>query len=67
MRCPAGPDSFANIVLGALINLNHPPTYAHWHFFQMSLPNIIVIALMIIVFAAAIAIPFHGSRGREDQ
>jgi hypothetical protein len=55
------------MVLGALINLNHPATYAHWHFFQMSVSNIVVIALMIIVFAAAIAIPFRGSRRRGDQ
>ena len=55
------------MLLGALVNLNHPPTYAHWHFFQMSLSNIIVIALMIVVFAAAIAIPFHGGRRGEDQ
>jgi hypothetical protein len=55
------------MVLGALVNLNHPPTYAHWHFFQMSLSNIVVIALMIVVFAAAIAIPFRGSRRGENQ
>jgi len=55
------------MVLGALVNLNHPPTYAHWHFFQMSLSNIVVIVLMIVVFAAAIAIPFRGSRRGENQ
>jgi len=50
-------------VLAALVNLNHPATYVHWHFFQMSVANIVVIVLMIVVFAAAIAIPFRGSRG----
>ena len=53
--------------LGALVNLNHPPTYAHWHFFQMSVPNIVVIGLMVVVFAAAIALPFPGSRRRKSE
>jgi hypothetical protein len=52
--------------LGALVNLNHPASYAHWHFFQMSVPNLVVIGLMLIVFAAAIALPFPGSRRRRS-
>jgi hypothetical protein len=30
----------------------------HWHFFQMSVSNLVVIVLMVIVFAAAILVPF---------
>jgi hypothetical protein len=55
-----------NHALGTLVNLNHPPSYAHWHFFQMSVPNLVVIGLMLIVFAAAIALPFPGSRRRRN-
>lgn len=51
-------------MLGALFNLNHPPHYVHWHFFQMSVANITVIVLMIIVFVAAILLPFP-NRGRQ--
>jgi hypothetical protein len=54
-------------VLGALVNLNHPATYVHWHFFQMSVANVVVIVLMLVVFAAAIAIPFRGSRKDRDS
>jgi hypothetical protein len=50
-------------MLGAVFNLNHAPPYVHWHFFQMSVANLVVIIVMIVVFAAAIAIPFRGSRG----
>jgi hypothetical protein len=50
---PAVPSFFA-----ALFNLNHPAHYVHWHFFQMSVPNILVILLMIVVFIAAILLPF---------
>jgi hypothetical protein len=55
------------IVLGALVNLNHPATYVHWHFFQMSVANVVVIVLMIAVFAAAIAIPFRGTRRSRES
>jgi hypothetical protein len=48
----------------ALFNLDHPARYVHWHFFQMSVANVVVIVLMIVVFVAAILIPFPG-RGRR--
>ena len=55
----------APVVLAALFDLSHPAHYLHWHFFQMSVPNVVVILLMIAVFAAAILIPFP-KRGRES-
>jgi hypothetical protein len=42
----------------AVFNLNGAPHYVHWHFFQMSAPNLVVIGLMIVVFILAILIPF---------
>jgi hypothetical protein len=57
------PAGFA--VLGAVFNLNHPAHVAHWHFFQMSVSNIVVIVLMLIVFALAIALPFPGAARRR--
>ncbi len=48
--------------MAAVFNLNHHPSYVHWHFFLMSVPNIIVIVLMLIVFAVAILAPFPGRR-----
>jgi hypothetical protein len=50
------------VPLAALINLNHPASYVHAGFFQMSASNLAVIIVMIIVFALAIALPFPGSR-----
>jgi len=46
------------IVFAALFDLSDPARYLHWHFFQMSVANVIVILLMIAVFVAAILIPF---------
>ena len=45
-------------LLGAIVNLNRPAHYVHWHFFQMSVANLGVIVAMLIVFALAIALPF---------
>ena len=53
------------VVLAAVFNLNHPAHVAHWHFFQMSVANIVVIALMLLVFALAIAVPFPGASRRR--
>ena len=46
----------------AIFNLNGTPGFAHWHFFQMSVPNIIVIVLMLLVFAVALLAPFPGHK-----
>jgi hypothetical protein len=44
--------------MAAIFNLNHPAHTVHWHFFTMSVSNLVVIILTLIVFALAIAIPF---------
>jgi len=50
---------------GAVFDLSHEAHYVHWHFFQMSVANVVVIVLMIAVFAAAILVPFP-KRGRVE-
>ena len=50
--------------MAAVFNLNHPAHYVHWHFIQISVSNVIVIVLMLIVFAAAILLPFPGHRAK---
>jgi len=44
--------------VAAVFYLNHHSQYVHWHFFQMSVSNILVILAMFVVFLAAIFIPF---------
>ncbi len=53
-------------VLGAIVNLNGPGHYVHWGFIQISVANLLVIATMVVVFLAAILIPFPGGRGRHS-
>ena len=52
--------------MAAIIDLNHHAGYVSWHFLQLSAPNLIVIGLMVIVFAAAILAPFPGNQ-RHDR
>jgi hypothetical protein len=48
--------------MAAIFNLNHHASYVHWHFFQMSVSNVLVIGCMFVVFAAALFIRFPGHR-----
>jgi hypothetical protein len=54
-------------VLGAVFNLNHPAHVVEWHFIQLSVANIVVIALMIVVFVLAIVLPFPGAARRRGE
>ena len=47
--------------------MTHPitvaaPHYVHWGFVQISVANLVVIALMIAVFVVAVLAPFPGRR-----
>lgn len=55
--------------MAAVFNLNHHAAYVHWHFFQMSVSNLLVIVAMIIVFFAALLIRFpnHGAAEGDSQ
>ena len=45
-------------LLAAAVNLNHPDRYFHWGFIIISLANLVVIAVLIALFIAAMAVPF---------
>ncbi len=51
-------------VMGAVFNLNHPAHVLHWHFIELTVSNVIVIALMFVVFFAAILLPVPGAGRR---
>jgi len=52
-------------LFGSVVDLNRPGHYLHWGFIQMSLANAIVIGLMVVVFFAAILIPFRRHGGKS--
>jgi hypothetical protein len=45
-------------VQAAVVNLNKRPYYIHWGVIRLSAGNLIVIVLMLVVFAAAVLVPF---------
>jgi hypothetical protein len=53
--------------MAAIFNLNHPAHTVHWHFITLTVANVIVIALMLIVFALAILLPFPGSHRSRGE
>ena len=52
-------------MLAAIFNLNHPANTVHWHFFSMSVANVVVVVVMLVVFAAALLLPFPGRGGKR--
>ena len=49
----------------APVNLNHPGHYVHWGVIQISVANLVVIALMVGIFVAALLVPFPKGRDRR--
>src|SRR6516164_7218755 len=48
---------------GALaIDLNSPGSYVHWSIFTISVANLVLIAVMVAIFGAALLLPFPGRR-----
>jgi len=45
--------------------MDSPATYLHWGFIYIAWPNLLVIAGMIVLFAAALVVPFP--RGDEGD
>jgi hypothetical protein len=44
----------------AAIDLNSPGTFLHWSIFTISVANLVLIAVMVAIFGAALLIPFPG-------
>ncbi|MCU1623757.1 MAG: hypothetical protein JWL79_2602 [Frankiales bacterium] len=44
------------------VNLNHRGHYLHWGVIQISVANLVVISLMLLLFAAALLLPFPKGR-----
>jgi len=40
------------------------PRYLHWWLIQISVPNLVVIGLMLLVFVLAVVLPFPHRRPR---
>lgn len=45
--------------------MNQPAPYLHWSFILISLPNLVLILVMIALFIVALLLPFPGRRERR--
>lgn len=50
-----------------MINLDSPASYLHLGIILISIPNLVVIALMVLVFVLAILLPMPGQRTSEGD
>jgi Cytochrome b(N-terminal)/b6/petB len=44
------------------IDLNQPGTYLNWNIFTVSVANLVLIAVMVVIFGVALLLPFPGAR-----
>ena len=49
----------------AAIDLNQPGSYLNWNIFTISVANLVLIAVMVAIFGAALLLPFPGRRSRR--
>ena len=49
----------------AAIDLNQPGAYLHWSIFEVSVANLVLIAVMVVIFGAALLLPFPGRHKAE--
>src|SRR6476646_2030802 len=49
---------FLAAVSSGPVDLNQPGTYLHWSIFEISVANLVVIAVMVVIFGAALLLPF---------
>src|SRR5947209_11434331 len=49
----------------AAIDLNQPGSYLNWNLFTISVANLVLIAVMVAIFGAALLLPFSRARGGE--
>jgi hypothetical protein len=47
--------------------MDAPAPYFHWGFIQISLPNLVVIGVMLLLFALALLLPFPGHADTHDH
>lgn len=47
--------------------MDQPAGYLHWGFILISYPNLILIGIMVVLFVAALLLPFPGHASGERE
>lgn len=48
--------------LAGVVPMDPPGVFLHWGVIQISVANLVVIVLMVVVFVAALLLPFPGRK-----
>ena len=51
----------------AAIDLNQPGSYVTWNVFTISVANLVLIAVMVAIFGAALLLPFPGRHRHSNR
>ena len=51
---------------GLAINMNQPGSFVHWSIFDVTVANLVLIAVMVVIFGAALLLPFPSGHRAED-
>src|SRR5580704_18944794 len=54
-------------LLASVVNLDGPGRYLHWSIFTVSEANLALIVVMVVIFGAALMIPFPGRRHDHES
>ncbi|MFL6112841.1 MAG: hypothetical protein ACJ786_16030 [Catenulispora sp.] len=63
----AAPPAIPRPAFAPPVNLNGRGHYLHWGFIQVSVANVVMIAVIVVVFVLALFVPFPGSKGRGGR
>ena len=58
---------FADSLFSTAVSLNGPGRYLHWSIFTVSEANLVLIVVMVVIFGAALIIPFPGHAKRAGE
>jgi Cytochrome b(N-terminal)/b6/petB len=47
------------------INMNQPTSFVHWSIFDVTVANLVLIAVMVVIFGAALLLPFPQGKREE--
>jgi hypothetical protein len=51
----------------AALDLNGPGSYVHWNVFTISVANLVLIAVMVVIFGVALMLPFPKGHRRDGE
>lgn len=55
------------VPIASIVNLNQPGYYFHWSILTISVANLVIIAIMVVIFGLALLLPFPKGKEYKDR